>query len=665
MTVENERLKLRRYSVRTDEEGRRWIENSGGAPFVVPDRYQALFEMVSQGASLAQIARFVKPSANRGRFATIARFLSYLNDRDLLTDKRAVRLAEALKSDYVWNESLAFGPVVNFELFRFRGGGGQVAVSMRKATSNGLFIVGICSFIWTCLVVARSVRALPVAEVEIATLFPILLSFIFSFTVVRSARTFLQAFVMKAFASVGAPIFLRIDPVSISLGGEDLSKVYPTADYLKAIAGTAGLSLLSALLLRPVLPAAVALFVPIFLPLVLLSDFSPFRRSVLTEWFRGLYNLQDRKKDQSKSKSLENGVAENHRLAAIIWGVTLIAFVLAPLRVGALWIFKQGLITHHVVPFAILVFALFVIFLSFVDDLTSAWMNSSEKTIRQRFRRRAPSIRIDDAIKSGEAPSRADLAALPVLRQLTDETRLALLERATVVRIREGEAACHQGDTDRSLFVVLSGRFAVAKRIANKRRKVVAFLESGAVFGEVAFFIGQVKTADVVAVEESRVLKIPHDPRIAEIKAESSDEMKFRIWFLQSLVSNSLWKEIPSDALDALVFAGKLRNFRAGEKIIGEGEQADACYFLIQGRARVTQNTKTINHINAGEVFGEIALLNPESLRTATVVADSDLLTVMIESEKFWHLLGSHLPLGLEVERLAERRLQRDRTTST
>ena len=181
---------------------------------------------------------------------------------------------------------------------------------------------------------------------------------------------------------------------------------------------------------------------------------------------------------------------------------------------------------------------------------------------------------------------------------------------------------------------------------------------------KVAFFIGQVKTADVVAVEESRVLKIPHDPRIAEIKAESSDEMKFRIWFLQSLVSNSLWKEIPSDALDALVFAGKLKNFRAGEKIIGEGEQADACYFLIQGRARVTQNTKLINHINAGEVFGEIALLNPESLRTATVVADSDLLTVMIESEKFWHLLGSHLPLGLEVERLAERRLQRDRSSS-
>ena len=261
MTVENERLKLRPYSVRTDEEGRRWIENSGGASFVVPDRYQALFEMVTQGASLAQIARFVKPSPDRGRFTTIARFLSYLNDRDLLTDKRAIRLAEALKSDYVWSESLAFGPVINFELFRFHGGGGQIAVALRKSASNGLFLIGICSFAWTCLAVARAVQGLPNSEVEIATTFPILLSFIFSFTVVRSTRTFLQAFVMKTFASVGAPIFFRVDPVSVSIGGEDQSKVYPTADYLKALVGAAGLSWLPALLLRPILPPTVALFV--------------------------------------------------------------------------------------------------------------------------------------------------------------------------------------------------------------------------------------------------------------------------------------------------------------------------------------------------------------------------------------------------------------------
>lgn len=75
----------------------------------------------------------------------------------------------------------------------------------------------------------------------------------------------------------------------------------------------------------------------------------------------------------------------------------------------------------------------------------------------------------------------------------------------------------------------------------------------------------------------------------------------------------------------------------------------------------MTQNMKAINKLGAGDAFGEIALLQPGLLRTATVAAETDLILVMIESKAFWSLLRSHLPLALEIERLARTRLENDR----
>ncbi len=64
--------------------------------------------------------------------------------------------------------------------------------------------------------------------------------------------------------------------------------------------------------------------------------------------------------------------------------------------------------------------------------------------------------------------------------------------------------------------------------------------------------------------------------------------------------------------------------------------------------------------MGAGDAFGEIALLKMGSRRTASVVADSDLLCMELDIESFWGLLAARLPLGAEIERLAIRRLKAD-----
>jgi CRP/FNR family transcriptional regulator, cyclic AMP receptor protein len=68
-------------------------------------------------------------------------------------------------------------------------------------------------------------------------------------------------------------------------------------------------------------------------------------------------------------------------------------------------------------------------------------------------------------------------------------------------RYAPGEIAVRAGDVDRSLFVVTSGRFDV---VAHARP--VAALPRGDIFGELAFFDGLPRSADVVAAELSETL---------------------------------------------------------------------------------------------------------------------------------------------------------------
>lgn len=664
MTVENERLKLLPHSFRIDADGKRLIEKPNGEVFSIPPKYLHLVDLTEQGVTLAQMARFVKPLApNTGRFGLIAKYLGFLHDRGLLADRRAIRLAEAMKPDYVWSESIAFGELASFEIFSLPAGkpwgsGARLVLTFLLVglALASVFIFGQALF--------QFVSNFSATAVDLPRLAAVLVSFLFSFACARSLRGVLQAVLMKAFVGLAAPVQFRADCVSISLATDDLSKIYASRLYLIASSATIGLMTATVLAGRVLLPENVAYFVPAFTAFVLLCDLSPFRRSALTEWFRALYNFWDRARGENQSdSSVEAKMSRLHLAAAVLWSVLFVAFLVGPAR-GLLSVLRAHFTLSDrggAISILILAIATFLILISFLDDMTSTWTGASAEKIRRMWKRKANSQLVEEAILQGHAPSKLDLEKLPVLRQLDREMREIMLSKAHVLHLKEGEAVCRQGDVDRSLFIVLSGRLAVARSVANSRRKIVAFLDAGSVFGEVAFFIGQKRSADVVVMEEARVLSIPHDPRMSQVNRTASDELQFRIWFLQSLVSSSTWKDLPADALDALVFAGKKQMFKAGEKVMTEGEAADACYFLIQGQASVLQKTKLINRMKAGDAFGEIALLQPESLRTATVVADSDLLTVRIETERFWYLLGSHLPLGLEIERLARRRIEKDR----
>jgi CRP-like cAMP-binding protein len=69
-----------------------------------------------------------------------------------------------------------------------------------------------------------------------------------------------------------------------------------------------------------------------------------------------------------------------------------------------------------------------------------------------------------------------------------------------------------EGDDSSDLSVVIAGRIAIANRSSDGRESVVALMENGDLFGEMALLDGMPRSAEARALEPTIVLAIPYAP---------------------------------------------------------------------------------------------------------------------------------------------------------
>jgi SulP family sulfate permease len=96
--------------------------------------------------------------------------------------------------------------------------------------------------------------------------------------------------------------------------------------------------------------------------------------------------------------------------------------------------------------------------------------------------------------------------AAHLVRELGPHPRLpALISAMRRIEIKAQETLISAGDEASDVFVLASGRVKVEVTLANGRKLRLRSLKAGAILGEVAFYLGGKRTADVI-VEEDAVL---------------------------------------------------------------------------------------------------------------------------------------------------------------
>jgi CRP/FNR family cyclic AMP-dependent transcriptional regulator len=104
------------------------------------------------------------------------------------------------------------------------------------------------------------------------------------------------------------------------------------------------------------------------------------------------------------------------------------------------------------------------------------------------------------------------LADVDLFADLTPQELLQLSDASTNRELRRGDVLFHEDDPADTVYIVVQGRIAIAKRSIDGRESVVALMEPGDLFGEMQLFERQGRTAEARALEQSQVLAIGYAP---------------------------------------------------------------------------------------------------------------------------------------------------------
>ncbi|HEX7095425.1 MAG TPA: Crp/Fnr family transcriptional regulator [Acidimicrobiales bacterium] len=104
------------------------------------------------------------------------------------------------------------------------------------------------------------------------------------------------------------------------------------------------------------------------------------------------------------------------------------------------------------------------------------------------------------------------LAATELFEGLDQDVLESLASQATQHTLRRNDVIFSEGDPTDALFVVASGRVAIANKSVDGRESVVALMEPGDLFGEMGLFDGLGRSAEARALEQSTVVSIPYAP---------------------------------------------------------------------------------------------------------------------------------------------------------
>jgi CRP/FNR family transcriptional regulator, cyclic AMP receptor protein len=119
--------------------------------------------------------------------------------------------------------------------------------------------------------------------------------------------------------------------------------------------------------------------------------------------------------------------------------------------------------------------------------------------------------------------------------------------KAATVRLERNDTLFSEGDEADELFVVLTGRIAIAKRSTDGRESLVALMEPGDIFGEMPLFDDEPRSATARALERSELVRVPFEAVRSELEAQPAV-----LWDVVALFASRL--RVTDDALaDAML----------------------------------------------------------------------------------------------------------------
>ncbi len=259
------------------------------------------------------------------------------------------------------------------------------------------------------------------------------------------------------------------------------------------------------------------------------------------------------------------------------------------------------------------------------------------------------------------------LLQLPLFSYFSTGLLEKVLLQSEMLKVRVGSRLITQGEIGKHLFVLLDGSLGIERSSVNEGRKPLNSLRPVSIFGEMAIVEESERTADVVAKEDSTVLKIP--ATVLRSAASQSQYMREIEAFCNAIIVNQfftsapMFRHLPHDVIHDITMRSSLKRLTNGEVVIRQGEPGRSFFMILRGSVEVGIDGQVIKRIRQGGFVGEISLI-ADIPRTATVRAHEPTIVLEMAASSFWEVLSQNIELAMFVEAVGESRLNEDLQSS-
>jgi len=114
-------------------------------------------------------------------------------------------------------------------------------------------------------------------------------------------------------------------------------------------------------------------------------------------------------------------------------------------------------------------------------------------------------------------------------------TLTAVAQSGCLEKYSNGTIIFEEGSDAKSFFIVVKGSVAINKNVAGGRKRNLSTLGPGEIFGEIALYDDEPRSADAEAVEETEVLRIENNSFLEILKNDVELNTKFQLKVIKVL----------------------------------------------------------------------------------------------------------------------------------